>query len=1289
MASYSMGDQLNALQEMPPQANEEDLEDDLAQYQEGYDQDDLQDSEIQPDITQEDCWTVISSFFHDKGLVRQQLDSFDEFVQNTMQEIVDENKNLVLQTFSGSQTGDGDKAKRFYIRFGQVYLSKPTMTEADGSVQAMFPQEARLRNLTYAAPLYVNMKEEALYADPRAPENRGKPTLAEMFDENKLKDDPDEETYDKVFVGKIPVMLKSTYCVLHGLDDEHLYALNECPYDQGGYFIINGSEKVLIAQERMATNTVYVFAKSPPSPYSYTAEIRSAMEKGSKLASSLTVKMLAKTAEKGSTGQFIQATMPYIKKDVPVVIAFRALGAVSDQDFLQYVCYDPNDNQMMEALKPCIEEAFAVQSTEVAADWIGRRGTTTGATRDKRIKYAKEILQKELLPHVSTEYGCEKRKAFFLGYMVHRLLLAALGRRELDDRDHYGKKRMDLAGPLLASLFRMLFKKLTKDISIYLRKCIDTSREFNLHLAIKAQTITNGLKYSLATGNWGDQKKAMQSRAGVSQVLNRYTFASTLSHLRRCNTPMGRDGKIAKPRQLHNTHWGMVCPAETPEGQACGLVKNLSLMSYISVGSSSKPIVDFLEEYGMINLNQQFDPANIRDNTKVFVNGKWAGISTAPEQLANTLRGLRRSVDVSPEVSVVRDIREKELRIYTDAGRVCRPLFIVEDQCLVISKELIDNLDVNKLKGRSSGQADDDEYPDEDNRHIDGEDIHGENAEKQSQKRRQDRQVYVWHDLISNGAIEYIDAEEEETVMICMTPEDLAASRHYYQTGISESSKAHEKDIAARVKSESNLSIHTWTHCEIHPSMILGICASIIPFPDHNQSPRNTYQSAMGKQAMGIYVTNYQLRMDTLANILYYPQKPLVTTRAMEFLRFRELPAGQNAIVAILCYSGYNQEDSVIMNQSSIDRGLFRSIFYRSYMDQEKKVGILSIEEFDKPTRETTLRLKHGTYEKLEDDGLIAPGTRVSGDDIIIGKVTPIPEHTIELGQRKDSHTHRDASTPMRSTENGIVDQVMVTTNAEGMKFVKVRVRSTRIPQMGDKFASRHGQKGTIGITYRQEDMPFTSEGITPDLIINPHAIPSRMTIGHLVECLLGKVSTLTGQEGDATPFTDVTVEAISHSLRQNGYHSRGFEVMYNGHTGRKLAAQVFLGPTYYQRLKHMVDDKIHSRARGPVQILTRQPVEGRSRDGGLRFGEMERDCMISHGVAMFLKERLFDASDAYRIHICDICGLMAIANLKKNTFECKACKNTTQISQVQIPYACKLLFQELMAMNISPRLFT
>jgi DNA-directed RNA polymerase II subunit RPB2 len=725
-------------------------------------------------------------------------------------------------------------------------------------------------------------------------------------------------------------------------------------------------------------------------------------------------------------------------------------------------------------------------------------------------------------------------------------------------------------------------------------QCVETNKEFNLSHAIRHNTITNGLKYSLATGNWGDQKKSMASKAGVSQVLNRYTYASTLSHLRRCNTPLGREGKIAKPRQLHNTHWGMVCPAETPEGQACGLVKNLSLMSSISVGTFSSPVIDFLEEWGLERLEDNaHSPVPY---TKVFVNGIWMGVHRDPAQLVGILRDLRRKEDVHPETSIVRDIRERELRVYTDAGRVLRPLYIVQDdQSLAITK-----------------------------RHV----------RWVTQKRDDAGAAYGWHDLIKGGVVEYLDAEEEETVMIAMTPEDLEATRNK-MLGYPDTREDGDFDPAKRIKAPFRA--HRWTHCEIHPSMILGICASIIPFPDHNQSPRNTYQSAMGKQAMGIHLTNYLSRMDTMANILYYPQKPLATTQAMQHLKFRELPAGQNAIVAIMCYSGYNQEDSVIMNQSSIDRGLFRSMYYRSYMDLEKKSGITQLEEFEKPTRDTTLRMKHGTYDKIEDDGLIAPGTQVSGEDIIIGKTAPIPPDSEELGQRTRLHTRRDVSTPLKSTEKGIVDQVLITTNQDGQKFVKIRIRSTRIPQIGDKFASRHGQKGTVGITYRQEDMPFTADGIVPDIIINPHAIPSRMTIGHLVECLLSKVATLLGQEGDATPFTDLTVESVSQVLRSKGFQSRGLEIMYHGHTGRKLQAQVYLGPTYYQRLKHMVDDKIHSRARGPVQILTRQPVEGRSRDGGLRFGEMERDCMISHGVAGFLKERLFEASDAYRLHVCDM----------------------------------------------------
>ncbi|EOD47026.1 DNA-directed RNA polymerase II subunit RPB2 [Neofusicoccum parvum] len=1246
-------------------------------YANGYDDNEMNyEEEFEDTITAEDCWTVISAFFEEKGLVSQQIDSYDEFVKNTLPNVVENMGAITLDHTPPVDENDPDPIikRRYEVNFGAVKMARPSLTDG-GVTRDLYPHEARLRNLTYSSAMISEMTTKTSVARERLIAPSG-----DMDEEEEgtgagateLVWEVDSQTEkENVFFGKLPVMLKSFVCGLRNLTDEQLYAHSECPYDQGGYFVINGSEKVLIAQERSAANIVQVFRKRQ-SPTPWIAEIRSAVEKGSRLLSSMTLKLYEKPQLwKEGQGACLYATLPYVKADIPIPIVFRALGIVSDEDIISHICFDKNDTQVMEAIRPSIEESVLIQDRVSALDFIGRRGSnpSTGGTKRERVKLARDIIQKEFLPHISQAEGSETKKAFFLGYMIYRLLQCHLGRRDEDDRDHFGKKRLDLAGPLLANLFRSLFLKLTRDVYNYLKKCIEAGRPFSLQSAVKQGTITNGLKYSLATGNWGDQKKAASSKAGVSQVLNRYTYSSTLSHLRRTNTPIGRDGKLAKPRQLHNTHWGLVCPAETPEGQACGLVKNLSLMCNVTVGSDVTPIQDFMTQRNM-ELLEEYEPNVSPNATKIFINGVWVGVHRDPTQLVSVVKKLRRDGTLSAEMSLIRDVRDREFKIFTDAGRVCRPLFIIDDDPfspnkgnLVLAREHIDKLEADQEI-----------------------DVSGMNDDERDEKR------YGWKGLLQSGVVEYMDAEEEEVAMITMTPDDLRAHHRARQGIIDEEDEESKRnrDPHERVVPAPNPSVKQYTHCEIHPSMILGICASIIPFPDHNQSPRNTYQSAMGKQAMGVCLTNYELRMDTMVNVLYYPQKPLATTRSMEYLRFRELPAGQNAIVAIACYSGYNQEDSVIMNQSSIDRGLFRSLFYRSYTDQEKKVGMAVVEQFEKPLRSDTMRLKHGTYDKLDDDGVVAPGVRVSGEDIIIGKTAPIAPDAEELGQRTKMHIKRDVSTPLRSTENGIVDSVLLTTNSDGLKFVKVRTRTTKIPQIGDKFASRHGQKGTIGITYRHEDMPFTREGLTPDIIINPHAIPSRMTIAHLIECLLSKVGALRGQEGDATPFTDVTVTQVSSLLREHGYQSRGFEVMYNGHTGKKLTAQVFLGPTYYQRLRHMVDDKIHARARGPVQILTRQPVEGRARDGGLRFGEMERDCMISHGASAFLKERLFEVSDAYRVHICEICGLMTpIANLKRNQFECRPCKNKTKIAQIYIPYAAKLLFQELASMNIASRMYT
>jgi DNA-directed RNA polymerase II subunit RPB2 len=1160
----------------------------------------------------------------------------------------------------GSQTVN----RRYELSFGELKLTYPSHNETDGQTAPtpLFPSDARLRRLTYESTMLIDVTKTAYRADTGEQEGPAE-TTSEMF-------------------GNIPIMVQSAFCRLRALNDKGKANHGECVFDQGGYFVVNGSEKVLIAQERQAYNRVYCFHKRQPSKLSWVAEVRSQVGTDNKPRSAMSACMYRRgqteSSEGGSGGQ-IRCVLPYVLKDIPAVVAFRALGLQNDEQVLGHVAYTVGgegtsqaDGELIEAFRPSLEEGGS-STVATARDYIGRRAQgMQEVARDDRINYVVELLQKDLLPHMGVDPSPSTRirKSFFLGYVIHRLLLCAVGRADEDDRDHFSNKRLDLAGPLMGSLFRVLFYNLTKSMRTFLDLQLRKGKEISVPSSIKYQIITRGLRYCLATGNWGVQGSAAAPKTGVSQVLNRLTYASSLSHLRRANTPLGREGKQAKPRQLHNTQWGMICPCETPEGGSIGLVKNLALMAYISKGTSSEPLLRLLEDMGVVDL-PDCAPTEMHTRSKVFLNGTWVGVVDLAQtaEVVDGLRMQRRQDAIESEVSISRDLVTAEVHIFTDAGRCCRPLFVVGEevdehggvqQSLVIRQGHIKALDRLSVVFRQATERR----------------AQGEESPEIAAALELGHARFSW--LMRQGVVEYIDTQEEESAMIVMDPDGL----------------------------NSNY-CSTYTHCEIHPAMVLGICASIIPFPDHNQSPRNTYQSAMGKQAMGLFASNYLSRMDTMASLLYYPQKPLVSTRAMTYMHFKELPAGINAIVAIQCYTGYNQEDSLIMNHSSVDRGFFRSVFYRCYVESEDRVphdlskvltdatGVLqlgpNIKRFENPMslKNRVTGFKASSYNKLDDDGLPAPGVAVSERDILIGKTVTLPPPIPGYDQgRKESVDRKDDSRTLKPNETGIVDQVMVTTGKDGQRMVQVRVRSVRFPQVGDKFASRHGQKGTIGMLYRQEDLPFSREGMTPDIVVNPHAIPSRMTVGHLVECLLSKAASLRGEEGDGTPFTSLTVEGVEKMVAEYGYQKAGNEVMYNGHTGRKLEHQVFLGPTYYQRLKHLVDDKIHSRARGPVTMLTRQPMEGRAKEGGLRFGEMERDSILAHGTAALLQERLFLNSDAYRMHVCNKCGMTAVADIDANSVYCKAC-DTSDCSQIYIPYAAKLMFQELQSMSIAARFFT
>lgn len=1109
--------------------------------------------------TAADKWNLLPAFLKVKGLVKQHLDSFNYFVDTDLKKIIKANELVLLDV-------DPD----FYLKYVDIRVGHKLSSSAGTREVLMPPHECRLRDLTYLAPIYVDIEY-----------TRGRKIIM----------------HRDLEIGRMPIMLRLNKCLLLGLSDTQMARYDECPVDPGGYFVVNGTEKVILIQEQLLKNRIIVEAD----------------DKKKVVQASVT----SSTHERKSKTYVVSRNdRLYLKhnslsEDVPIVIALKAAGVASDMEVLQLVC--GSDAAYQDLFAANFEEAAKCEvfTQHQALLYVGKRVKTVrraGAPRLTPFQEGVEAIATTIVAHVTVSDLQFREKALYLATMARRVLAAIHNPQMVDDRDYVGNKRLELAGQLLALLFEDLFKKFNSDfkanIDKVLKKPLRTS-EFDalLLINIHSNNITTGMNRALSTGNWLLKRFKME-RAGVTHVLSRLSYISALGMMTRISSQFEKLRKVLGPRALQPSQFGMLCTSDTPEGEACGLVKNLALMTHITTDDDEIPVRALCSALGCEGpLSVDSAALHSAGSNGVFVNGTLVGTTRFPARFVRSFRKLRRTGKVSAFVSIHTNTHQRAVQIATDGGRVCRPLIIVENG-------------VPKVKERHLKRL-----------------LAGE---------------WAFDDFLAAGLVEYLDVNEENDSLIALYEADLSDAT---------------------------------THLEIEPFTVLGAVAGLIPYPHHNQSPRNTYQCAMGKQAIGAIAYNQFRRIDTLLYLMVYPQQPMVKTKTIELIDYDKLPAGQNATVAVMSYSGYDIEDALVLNKSSIDRGFGRCQVVRKNTVQLKRypnhtkdiVGGMRVDESGNPVF---------AHNALGPDGLGEVGMRVENGQVYANKCVPTNAGELVLGEAPaNPESHRETPAYYKGPEPAYVDQVMMSVSDNDQALIKVLLRQTRRPELGDKFSSRHGQKGVCGIIVQHEDLPFNDDGISPDIIMNPHGFPSRMTVGKMIELISGKAGVLNGLLEYGTCFGGLDLQEMSKVLVEKGFSYSGKDMLYSGITGECLQAYIFFGPIYYQKLKHMVLDKMHARARGPRAVLTRQPTEGRSRDGGLRLGEMERDCVIAYGASQLLLERLMLSSDAFEVDVCNNCGLMGYHSW------CVTCKSLDHVIKMTIPYAAKLLFQELLSMNIAPRL--
>jgi DNA-directed RNA polymerase II subunit RPB2 len=1247
-------------------------------------------------------WKLIDKYFKDNpnNLVNHHLESYNEFFKNGIKKVFRENNPVRFIEREEEDPTKKRKRNECLLYLGgkdgtKIYYGKPVIYD-DKQSHFMFPNDARLRNMTYGITIHYDVDVEIKYY-------------------SRTSDDPDKElTYEtilpKIYLGRFPIMLQSDLCILNSLNKDVRFNMGECRNDYGGYFIIDGKEKVIVSQEKFADNMLYIRENKSDNIYSHSAEIRSVSEDTSKPIRTSSVRIVAPSATL-SNNQIV-VSIPNVKKPVPLFILMRALGVISDKQIIQTCLLtnldddlENNKNPYIDLFIPSIHDANQIFNKQNALEFIAE------LTKRGNVSTVIEILSDYFLPHIGELNLLDK--AYFVGYMVNRLLKVYTKEEKPTDRDNFRFKRVELSGFLIYDLFREYYLIQKKDISRRIdeeyyyhkgeytegqvesvkerksSKTKDKKRdssvyednfigliEANFKTFFKERIVEKGFKKAFK-GNWGSE--AHTKRIGAVQDLNRLSWNTFISQLRKVNLPLDSSAKVVGPRLLNSSQWGFIDPLDTPDGANIGLHKHMSISTYISSGSSGNIIINWLKVNIPIRSILQCSIEQLGASSKVIVNGNWIGVVDTPVEIINSLKLYRRNGIIPTYISISFDYRQNTIYIYTDAGRLTRPIYYIENSKLSYDrtelKEIIENGNFT-WEQITAGfmEKDDANFKTKNNKLYELQSLYKDISSSESQKSIIDK----LHN--HKSVVDYIDTAEEETSLIATNVDQLSHNKWY-------------------------------THLEIDPSLLLGVMGNLIIYPENNPITRNAFSCGQSKQAISLYNTNYQMRIDKMGVVLNYGQTPLVKSRYLEYVNNEENPYGINAVVAIMTYTGYNVEDAILINEGSVKRGLFRTTYLSMYESREEssKITGATSSKFANIEKNVVIRKKKDCdYSQLDEYGLIKENTELNDKVILIGKLNSNLEN-------KDLWI--DDSVKPKKGQLGHVDKSFITLGEEGFNIAKVRVREERIPAIGDKMASRSGQKGTIGLIIPEENMPFTEDGIRPDLIINPHAIPSRMTIGQIVETLLGKICATYGAFGDCTAFR---VKGSNYStyapfLLKAGFHSSGNQVLYNGMTGEQLEANIFMGPTYYMRLKHMVKDKINYRARGPNTALTRQPVQGRANDGGLRIGEMERDGVLAHGMSYFLNESFMVRGEkmtqkkGFFIAVCNKSGAVSIYNEPKNLFlspfadgpiefvihqdGTQNIKNLSRFGRsfsiIKVPYAFNLLMQELQAMNVQMRIIT